>query len=384
MKKGISALLAVMMATTVMLSACGSSASESSGESSEETTQAATSASGSGIDYQYLTVNEDGTRTFEDMKGNTVTVPAEEDMDTILTVSWPGNAPTMVLLGLTDMIPAWMSGMKGDNYYWQHQYNPTIMEEPELGDTAEELMTYHPDIVFCKTNEVQEELTAAGLTAACMSPVTLDDVLKTVRLSAEISGRKEAVDRADAWIAYYNDTVSTIKETLADVSEEDYPVVYVVNGQHGDTPLLTNGSGTLTETFGELCKFKLATEGIVEGDAVEITAEQLMSIDPQYIEFSGMNAYDAYDNLMADAVLSDLSAVKNGALYFIPKGGQPMNGTGVENVMYIQWQTKLLYPDLFADVDMNEVVRNFYTTFMDWDISDEEIEAMLAGKNSIE
>ena len=336
-----------------------------------------------GIDYQYLTMNADGTRTFQDMKGATVTVAAAEEMDTILTVAWPGNQPTIALLGITDMVPAWMKSMQGEDYYWAQQYNPTILANPSLGSSAEELMTFDPDIVFTKTKDKQAELDAAGITAACMAPVTLDDVLHSVRLTAEISGRPEAVARADSWIGYYNEVVDMIRQRLANVPESEYPVVYVVNGQHGTTPLLTNGGGTLTETFSHLLGFKLATVDIVQGDATEITAEQLMALDPEYMIFFGMHAYEAYDALMADESLAGLSAVQNGKLAFVPKGGQPMNGTGVENVMYLQWQVKLLYPELFADIEMHDVVKDFYNRYMDYDISDAEIEAMLAGKNGL-
>ena len=108
-----------------------------------------------------------------------------------------------------------------------------------------------------------------------------------------------------------------------------------------------------------------------------------MDLDPEYMIFFGMHAYEAYDALMADESLAGLSAVQNGKLAFVPKGGQPMNGTGVENVMYLQWQVKLLYPELFADIEMHDVVKDFYNRYMDYDISDAEIEAMLAGKNGL-
>ena len=376
-----SLLLSMVLVMALLLSSCGSSNS-----STEENTQNPSSspsseaASSDTIDYQYLTVNEDGTRSFQDMKGNDVTVPAE--VDTILTVAWPGNSPTIQLLRLGDLCPAYMDSMKGEDYFWTQQCNPGILEKPSLGDTAEELMTYDPDIVFTKTTEKQNELAQAGLNAACMSPVTLEDVLKSIRLTAEISGRADAVRRAEEYTAYYNETVDMINERLSDVTEDEMPTVYIVNGQHGTTPLLTNGSGTLTETFSELCRFKLATVDIVEGDAVEITAEQLLSLNPDYICIMGMNAYDAYDALMADPTLKDLDAVKNDLVTFVPKGNQPMNGTGVENVLYMQWQVKLLYPEKFEDLDMHQIVSDFYNNFMGYDIPDEYVDDMLAGKSS--
>ena len=107
-----------------------------------------------------------------------------------------------------------------------------------------------------------------------------------------------------------------------------------------------------------------------------------MNINPDYIVVYGLHAYDAYDDLMGNEVLAGLDAVQNGKVYFCPKGGQPMNGTGVENVMYIQWQAQLLYPELFEDIDMHQVVKDFYSTYMGHDFSDSDVDAMLAGKNA--
>ena len=67
----------------------------------------------------------------------------------------------------------------------------------------------------------------------------------------------------------------------------------------------------------------------------------------------------AYGALMEDASPADLSAIQNGKPAFVPKGGQPMNGTGAENVMHLQRPVKLLYPELFQDIDMHDVVKDF-------------------------
>lgn len=62
---------------------------------------------------------------------------------------------------------------------------------------------------------------------------------------------------------------------------------------------------------------------------------------------------------MEGASPAGLSAIQDRKPAFVPKVGQPINGTGAENVMYLQWQVKLLYPELFQDIDMHDVVKDF-------------------------
>ena len=53
-------------------------------------------------------------------------------------------------------------------------------------------------------------------------------MLKSIRLTAEISGRADAVRRAEEYTAYYNETVDMINEQLSDVTEDEMPAVYIV------------------------------------------------------------------------------------------------------------------------------------------------------------
>lgn len=395
MKKKISlSILSIVIAASVILNGCSKNQenatesiqtqqavedaneqSDESTEGSEETTNE--ESQNEETTYQYLTVNEDGTRSFEDMAGRTVTIP--DEIEVALQV-WPGCVPTINLLGVGAFFPAYMDGMKEDTYYWTQKCNPYVLSNEVLDSSVEGILTYNPDIVFVKSEEDAQTYENAGITAAVMHAASSEDGLRSIRIMAEIFG-EEAIKRCDAYMEYYDEKLSVIQERIADIDESEWPSVFYVNTQGGDNPLVTSAKGTVQESYGKLVGFTVPAVEIAEGDRKEITSEQLLNMQPDYIVIFGTNSYAAFDNLMNDPVLSELEAVKNSNLLIAPRGNQPMSGTGVENILFLQWAAATLHPDLFSDFDLHTIVKEFYTDFMGYAISDENVDYMLAGKN---
>lgn len=329
-------------------------------------------------DYQYLTVNADGTRTFEDMAGRSVTIPAR--VEVALQV-WPGCTPTINLLGAGGYFPAYMDGMKAETYYWSQQCNPYILQNPALDSSVEGILSYSPDVVFVKTKEDAETYANAGIAAAVMHASNSEKGLRAIRIMAEIFG-EDAMKRCDAYMDYYNQTLSTIQERVETLDQTEWPSVFYVNTQGGDNPLVTSAKGTVQESYSNIVGAQVPAVEFAEGDRKEITAEQLLNMQPDYIIIFGTNSYAAYDNLINDPVLSQLDAVSSNQVLIAPRGNQPMSGTGVENILFLQWMSTQLHSELFPDFDMHAIVKAFYTNFMNYAISDNDVDVMLAGKNN--
>ena len=92
------------------------------------------------------------------------------------------------------------------------------------------------------------------------------------------------------------------------------------------------------------------------------------------------NQADVYDILMADKVLSGLSAIDNNSVYRIPQGIFPWCRTGAEAAIQVVWAAKLLYPDLFNDIEIESVARDFYSEFYGSEVSDDTLDGILSGK----
>jgi iron complex transport system substrate-binding protein len=54
-----------------------------------------------------------------------------------------------------------------------------------------------------------------------------------------------------------------------------------------------------------------------------------------------------------------------------------------EGAMYPLFLGTLLYPELFSDIDMKKVVRDFFKNFYVYDVSDAEINRILTGETTL-
>ena len=47
----------------------------------------------------------------------------------------------------------------------------------------------------------------------------------------------------------------------------------------------------------------------------------------------------------------------------------------------MQWASHLLHPDLFADLAIEQKVKDFYSTYLGYELTDDEVSLILAGKD---
>ena len=127
---------------------------------------------------------------------------------------------------------------------------------------------------------------------------------------------------------------------------------------------------------------KISTDGIVEGMSQEITAEQLLDIDPDIILVGGSNQAKVYKSLMADETMQNLSAVKSGQVYRIPQGTFQWDRFSSESALQVLWAAKTIHPEQFKDLDMAQETKDFYKEYFNYDLSDKEVNAILAGETS--
>jgi iron complex transport system substrate-binding protein len=77
--------------------------------------------------------------------------------------------------------------------------------------------------------------------------------------------------------------------------------------------------------------------------------------------------------IMDDPQWKDINAVKNGKVYVSPKDVYAWCVRSACASLMPVWSAKTLHPELFADIDMNQVVRDFCKKFYDYEPTDAEI-----------
>jgi iron complex transport system substrate-binding protein len=173
-----------------------------------------------------------------------------------------------------------------------------------------------------------------------------------------------------------------VNERTASVFDGNKKSVYYVDGRANNTIYQTVGTGEIQEQWINIAGAKLATSGHFAGRNIIITTEVFLSLNPDIIMVGAQNQANVYELIISDNILSELNAVKNGQIYRIPQGMYPWCRTGPEGVLQVIWAAKLFHPNLFEDIDIATIAKDFYREFYGADISDAHLQGILRGQSS--
>ena len=120
-------------------------------------------------------------------------------------------------------------------------------------------------------------------------------------------------------------------------------------------------------------------EEIQDAGAVSISMEQVYGWNPDVIlisNFTDAQPEDLYNNAISGDDWSTVSAVQNGQVYKMPLGLYRTFTPGADTPVTLQWFAKTVYPELFEDMDMKKVTKDYYKNYYNLDMTDEQIERM--------
>ena len=139
-----------------------------------------------------------------------------------------------------------------------------------------------------------------------------------------------------------------------------------------------DGSNSL---IGEWMKLAGATNSL---DGVEnlknISLEQIIASQPEYIIIGGADAQKGVDAIKADAAWKDVPAVKNDKIIKNPVGTFNWDRYSAEEALQILWAAKLFHPEQFQDVDLVKETREFYSTFYGYNLTEDEAQRIINGQ----
>ena len=317
-------------------------------------------------------------RSVVDMTGNTIEIPEKVDK---VFVDWASGITLVMTLGATDKLVVAPTAFESDTFAWARIICPAI-DDVEKNDDAytnvEVALEYEPDIVI--TNDINniDVYAKVGLTAIYVNFNSNESFKESMLIVGTALGKNE-LKAAEKYNQYFDDNVAMVSDRLAGVPDVQKPSVYYVDSRFVDA-YHTVGRGEIQEEWITIAGAKLATADDFEGRNLEITAEKFLTLDPDIIMIGAQNQADVYDILMADKVLSGLSAIDNNSVYRIPQGIFPWCRTGAEAAIQVVWAAKLLYPDLFNDIEIESVARDFYSEFYGSEVSDDTLDGILSGK----
>ena len=374
MKKIIAILLTAMM--TLNLAACGS---EAASEKSSDTENVAVSST----EIEEDTTGE--TKIITDHAGNQVEIPTEIN-SIILGSVYPIASVLTVYLGSAEKIkgihPVSMSaaenGLLGELY-------PEILDAETgyiNGDeiNVEEVLKLDPDIAIGVTKDQAEVLAEAGIPAVVVSPSAWEyDVLETynqwIDLLDQIFGQSEISERVST---YSQEAYDSIQERVSALSSDEKKKVLILF-KYDESAMITSGPNFFGQNWCDSVGAINVAEEIADGSTVAINMEQVYEWNPDIIiitNFTGTQPEDLYNNAIGGDDWSTVNAVKNGQVYKMPLGLYRTFTPGADTPVTLQWFAKTVYPELFSDIDVEEVTRAYFSDYYGVEVTDTQLEKM--------
>lgn len=357
MKKTVAAMTTAALAAA-LLAGCGGTPDASSAQqgSQDSSTSQQTGAE---------------TRVVTDMSGVEVTIPAE--VKEVVNL-WASSNSAMLALGAGDLLSGTMDYTKG--LPWANFVYPDIVNVPTAAENAEELLKLDPDVIICPYADDAEAYRNAGLPAVHLMYNDYASMREGVTILGNILGG-EYVQKAADWVSLVDENLAIVNEALGDLSEEDKPVVYYIQGMGDKGLYYTYGADTIVGEWVNYAGGVFASDMLnLEGSQAQ--AEEVLALNPDVVIIGGPAQHKLYDDLMADPAWQDITAVKEGRVYTNPMGLFPWDRYSLESALQILWAAETLHPDL-VDVDMEQKVQEFYQDFVGVELTEEQAGYILAG-----
>ncbi len=318
------------------------------------------------------TVAESGTHTVIDFYGREVELP--NDIDSIISIT-PATTQILAMLGAEDKIVAGAGNFAADTL------NGKMF--PGLNDLAamsrddvnvESVLAYDPDVLIWGygIDSVPEAIIEAGIPVVSCNIMSPDELMNAVDLMAAVLGG-EAVQEAAEYREFYMKKMSEAEERSKNIADEDRPSVYVANNNISNT----YGKASIPYTWVTFAGGRLAALDLELGEngiINNVTLEELMNINPDIIFATSK---DAANTLLTEAQYAGIKAVEDGKVVINPKGGSVWYLGHVEAPLQIPYAFTVIQPELASDIDIEAEVREFYSSFYEYDLSTEEYQAIM-------
>ncbi len=251
----------------------------------------------------------------------------------------PSNTEILFALGLGDKVVA------VTDYC---DYPPEAKEKPSIGGfttpNIEEVVALSPDLILATSiheKRIIPQLEEKGIAVFALAPETLDEVLASIKLVGEVTGKEEEASRL---VAQMQNRIKAITDKTNNLPEDKRPVVFYLTWHD---PLKTSGLGTLHHELIQKAGGRNIFPEIIGTQSVDL--ELLVARDPQVmIAGTGMGSGEdkTFQYLKTESRLQNTEAGKNGRIYKI---NIDLTGrAGPRIVDGLEQFAKCIHPEIFG------------------------------------
>ena len=311
--------------------------------------------------------------TVKDMAGREVTLEKQPER---IVSGYYISSSACIALGLTDK----MVGIE-DKSTKRPIYKlaaPALIDLPNVGSAKafdlEACIATEPDLVILpmKQKDTAQTLQEMGIATLLVLPESHEQLIEMFTL---IGTATNTVKQAEKLISYYNTKLSAVTELTRDLADDQKPVVYL-----GST------SDILRTAPREMYQASLITTAggknagdVLEGSSwTDIDNETFLTMNPDIIviptdNFAVSSPDYTAEDVMNNPTFSDVTAVKNSAVYQMPVGYEAWDSPVPSGILGTLWMLKTLHPELYPAEQFAADVNEFYTVFYGFSVNERDL-----------
>lgn len=311
--------------------------------------------------------------TVKDMAGREVTLEKQPER---IVSGYYISSSACIALGLTDK----MVGIE-DKSAKRPIYKlaaPALIDLPNVGSAKafdlEACIATEPDLVILpmKQKDTAQTLQEMGIATLLVLPESHEQLIEMFTL---IGTATNTVKQAEKLISYYNTKLSAVTELTRDIPDDEKPVVYL--GSTGDilrtAPREMYQASLITTAGGK------NAGDVLEGSSwTDIDNETFLTMNPDIIviptdNFAVSSPDYTAEDVMNNPTFSDVTAVKNGAVYQMPVGYEAWDSPVPSGILGTLWMLKTLHPELYPAEQFATDVNEFYTVFYGFSVNEQDL-----------
>lgn len=314
-------------------------------------------------------------RDITDMTGRTVTVP--DKIERVITI---GSVPVInsfvFAVGKADTLAEGLpTRFNPKRWAWQFEFAPQLKTGPELQDSnyapdVEKILAAQPDVALSFEKSTADILGSSGVPTVLLRIQTPDDVKAGVKLVGDLLGNAEI---SEQYAQYFDATLARIAAKIDTLPQDKRPTALYINPGNMTQPHI------VAEWWLKAGGARSVTDDGRSEEVLTLTTEAVIGANPDYIVLSDPSHIEA---LKTNETLSQLDAVKNDKILVTPMGAHTWGNRTVEQILTVLWAASEFHPDLFPHAELVSEVKGFYANFFKKDLSDEQVETIIAGGRS--
>src|SRR6056297_346440 len=329
------------------------------------------------IENQEAARVEESEDTVIDFAGRLVEIP--EEIDSIAAL-YTVVGHVIIMLDEGDKITASSNGLKRDKLILNMEPHIEDIYLPKSGGVVniEELLNSEPDMIFVDipiywNKDELDKIEKLGVPYYVLEFNSMEEQKDLVRDVGKILNRKE---EADEYIDLYDEIIELTQKTVENIPEDERIRVY-----HSiNEAVRTSAEGTITNQWLEMSGLvNVAQEDDLRQDEDKYltSLEDILKWNPEVIL---TNEPATYDYIKVQDNFQSLDAVINDKVHLLPTGiSRWGHSTSIETPLAMLWVLKNIYPEYSEDVDLIGYTRRFYRELFDYELTDEQINNILAG-----